>query len=81
MKAAGVALVILGSILVAVQLANTLFGDGSASPSHVLAGILLLVGGLTVWSLQQIREALIGGHPRDVKAELASRKAKAERNA
>lgn len=87
MKAAGVTLVVLGALAAIIApVATTVFGDGQVSPIRELGGLIMLVGGLIVWSLQQIREVLIGGHPRDVKAGVDEhgykpvRSAKAERN-
>lgn len=80
MKATGVALVVLSALIALTAVAGQLT-DKPVSGTTIVIAAILGVGGLIVWSLQQIREALIGGHPRDIKARLASRNAKAERNA
>lgn len=73
MKAAGVFMVVLAGVVLAIQMVTTGAGaEPFASPLTILWTIVF-VGGLIVWSLQQIREALIGGHPRDVKAGVDAR--------
>lgn len=67
MKAAGVALVILSGLLLIDAAAGNLTHHNATGTQMVITAVLL-VGGLIVWSLQQIREALIGGHPRNIKA-------------
>lgn len=60
MKATGVLLVILGTLSVVIRgFLVPIFGDGSTpTPAANIVTALLLVGGLIVWSLQQIREVL-----------------------
>lgn len=67
MKAAGVALTILSGLILLTAIAGEIT-QNPVSPTTVIVGAILLAAGLIVWSLQQIREALIGGHPRDVAA-------------